>query len=116
MPAIPVTDKVNPGRNAWRSCSHREASAPPMGPEKPMGSTFHHTAKAMSSSRASQKAGVLEMVRQKPRTSLSGHRPRLAPASAPRASPSAPDSTQAHTSIPREADNRCPMTSSTGRR
>ena len=81
-----------------------------------MGSTFHHTEKAMSSSRASQKEGVPETARQPPRISLSGQRPRLAPAITPRASPSAPDSTQAQTSTPREADNRCPMTSSTGRR
>ena len=81
-----------------------------------MGSTFSHTAKSMSSSRASQKAGVLETVRQQPRTSRSGHRPRLAPAATPKASPSAPDKIQAQTSSHREPASRWPITSSTGRR
>ena len=85
-----------------------------MGTDRPMGSIFNHTEKTMSSRRASQKEGVLERVRQQPRTSRSGQRPRLAPAIRPSASPSRPDSSQADSSTHRELPSRWPMTASTG--
>ena len=85
-----------------------------MGTASPMGSQPSHTEKIISSSRASQKAGVLEMMRQYPRMSRSGSLPRVAPASRPRVTPRTPDRTQAVTIRPRELTRRCPMTSMTG--
>ena len=90
-----------------------EASIP-MGTASPMGSQPSQTEKTISSSRASQKAGVLEMTRQYPRMSRSGSRPRAAPASRPRVTPRTPDKTQAVSIRPMELMRRCPMTSMTG--
>ena len=66
-----------------------------MGTLKPIGSTFSHTAKIMSNTRASQNAGVLAVTSAYPEIILSTGFPRFAPATTPRSSPAAPEISQA---------------------
>ena len=116
MEDTPVMLRVRAGSTAWWSRSRNVtlSAAAPMGTDSPMGNHPSQTENTISSRRASQKAGVLEISRHQPRMSRSGHRPRRAPAVTPRARPSTPDSTQAKSSSPREFPSRSPMIASTG--
>ena len=62
----PVMLKARAGRIAWRKRSIRVTRivSAPMGTDRPMGRTPNHTEKIMSSRRASQNVGVLEINRQ----------------------------------------------------
>ena len=64
MLEIPVMDRVSAGRMACtiRSPNVTPDASTPMGTESPMGNTFSHTANTISSTRASQKAGVLAVI------------------------------------------------------
>ena len=88
----------------------------PMGTLRPMGSQPSHTPNTISSSSASQKAGVLAISMDQPLISLSGQRPWNAPASTPMQNPKRPENTHASTSSHTEPASFEPITSSTGRR
>ena len=97
-----------------RSAAVTAAASIPAGTESPTGSQPSHTAKIKSSRIAIQNAGVLEITRQYPRISRSGHLPRHAPAITPIARPSTPEITHADKSTQKELTRRSPITVSTG--
>ena len=79
-----------------------------------MGNHPSQTAKTISRSSASQKAGVLEITRQYPLMHLSTSLPWFIPARAPRANPRIPDNIQAITIKNSELDSLTAITLVTG--
>ena len=114
--AVPVMLRASAGRIACRSLSARvtAVASSPMGTLRPTGKSLSQTPKIINKSSATQKAGVLAMIMDQPRISLSGQRPCVAPASTPRPKPSRPEITQASTSSQREFASFAPITVSTG--